>query len=489
MPLAAPAARLAAPLGRRVLITTVLGSSMALLDSTVVNVALPSIGRTLGGGIEWLQWIVSAYMLTLASFLLLGGSLGDRFGRRRVFLVGVVWFTFASLLCALAPNLAFLTAARALQGIGGALLMPGALALIQTTIHPEDRGRAIGAWSGWSGVAAAVGPLVGGWLVEVLGWRWIFLLNLPLGTAVVLVARKIPEGAPRIETKRIDLPGACLAVAGLGALSYAFISSGASGLGDPGVWPWLVVGISAMVSFVIVERHSSGPMLPLSLFASRDFTAANLVTFFAYAALGGTFFFVVIYLQIVASYPPIVAGLSLLPISAVMLLLSSWVGGLAGRKGPRRLLAAGCLVAGIGMLLLARIGTRPSFIGDLLPAMLVVAFGITFAAVPVTVAVLASADPARAGAASGINNAVARTAGLFAVAALPPLTGLSGEDYGATLPASFPRAMHVCALLLGVASILAWTLLRDGKLRGPPSANHPSCPVAGPPVADDDPRW
>jgi len=474
-------ARLSEPAGRRVLGTTVLGSSMAFLDSTVVNVALPSIGRSFDAGIAGLQWTVGAYMLTVASLLLLGGALGDRYGRRRVYRIGVVWFTIASAACAAAPTLEVLVAARAFQGVGGALLTPGALSLIQSTIHSDDRGRAIGAWSGLSGVAAALGPLVGGWLVEALGWRWIFLINLPIGAVVAWIARGIPETRAEQTQGRVDVAGGALAVIGLGATSLAFITSDGSGMGA--TWPWLAVGVAALVAFVAVERRASAPMLPLSLFTSSDFTGANVVTFFAYAALGGTFFFVVLYLQVVAGYEPILAGMALLPISLVMLLLSSWVGGLAGRKGPRWLLAGGCSVAAIGMVLLAHLDIHPSFFGEVVPSMLVVAVGLTFAAVPVTVAVLAAADPGHAGAASGVNNAVARTAGLLAIAVLPAVTGLAGSDYADALRASFPRAMYVCAALLALAALISWASIRNERLRSPPGGHDPpsSCPVAGPP--------
>lgn len=480
-------ARLASPAGRWVLLTTVLGSSMALLDSTVVNVALPTLGEEFDAGIAGLQWTIDAYMLTLASFLLLGGSLGDRFGRRRVFVVGVWWFTLTSLLCAVAPTLGVLVAARALQGVGGALLTPGALALIQSSIHPEDRARAIGAWSGMSGVAAAVGPLVGGWIVGALGWRWIFLLNLPLGALVVASARHLEETRRPGATERMDWLGALLAVVGLGAISYALISAGERAGGATVVAAGFV-GVACLVAFVFVERRADDPMLPLELFRSREFSAANLITFFAYAALGGTFFFLVLFLQVVAGYSPILSGMSLLPVSGVMLVLSSWVGGLAGRVGPRRLLAGGCLVSAVGMVLLSNLGTQPTFLADVLPPMLVFAVGLTFVAIPVTVAVLAAADPGRAGAASGVNNAVARAAGLLAVAALPLVTGLSGQDYGSALPTSFPRAMRIGAGLLVVSALLAWFLIRDAKLRtrrggkvDSPAA-RPSCPVSAPPL-------
>ncbi|HEY0841099.1 MAG TPA: MFS transporter [Vulgatibacter sp.] len=462
--------RLSEPAGRRVLVTTVLGSSMALLDSTVVNVALPSLGRSLGAGIAGLQWTIDAYMLTLASFLLLGGSLGDRFGRRRAFVVGVWWFTLASVLCAAAPSLGVLVAARALQGIGGALLMPGALALIQSSIHRDDRARAIGAWSGLSGVAAAIGPLVGGWIVGALGWRWIFLLNVPIGAAVVMAARQVQESRRQSVGGRMDVAGAILAVVGLGAISYALISAGEAGNAAAGAVSG-AIGVASLIAFVVVEHRSADPMLPLGLFESREFSVANIVTFFAYAALGGTFFFLVLFLQLVAGYTPLLAGLSLLPISIVMLLVSPTAGGLAGRIGPRRLLAGGSLVAGVGMALLAGLGTSPSFWSDVVPRVLVVAAGLSFVAAPVTVAVLAAADPSRAGAASGVNNAVARAAGLLAVAALPLLTGLSRTDYREALSASFPRAMWIDAALLGVSAILSLALIRDSRLRTGPDRN------------------
>lgn len=456
--------RLSEPAGHRLLLTTVLGSSMALLDSTVVNVALPTIGRSLDAGIAGLQWVVSAYMLTLSALLLLGGALGDRYGRRRVYRIGVLWFTAASVACAAAPNLGFLVGARALQGIGGALLMPGALALIQSNIHPDDRGRAIGAWSGLSGVAAAVGPLLGGLLVEVVGWRWIFLLNVPLGAVVEWGAKGIRETRAELSPGKVDVLGSALAVLGLGAISYGFISTDAA-KGAGLTWVWIAAGVVALGVFVWVERRRKSPMVPLSLFSSRDFTGANLVTFFAYAALGGTLFFVVLYLQMVSSYSPILAGLSLTPISVVMLTLSSWAGGLTDRKGPRRLLAGGCVVAAIGLILMSRIGSQPSFFVGVLPPMVIVAVGITFAAIPVTVAVLAAAAPGHAGAASGINNAVARMAGLLAIAILPAVTGLSGEDYVASLGTSFPRAMLVCAALLLAAALLSWWLIDDERIR------------------------
>jgi len=495
--------RLAEPAGRWLVLTAVLGSGLALLDSTVINVALPAIDAGLDAGVAGLQWTVNGYLLTLSAFLLVGGSLGDLFGRRRIFRIGAWWFALASLLCGLAPNIEILAAARGLQGVGGALLTPGSLALIQATIHPDDRGRAIGAWSGASGVAAAIGPLLGGWMVESLGWRWVFLLNLPLAALTLASSRKIPESrAPRpalapsrpseAERERsgapasgLDWAGAMLAVVGLGGITLGLIEAEGRGLG---AWPVLLslgIGVTATIAFIRVERRHPTPMLPLELFRSRTFSGANLVTFCAYAALGGMFFFFVLYLQVVAGYSPMQAGLSLLPISLVMFLLSSRAGALAARIGARLPMTIGCIVAASGMFWLSGLDREPAYLSEVLPAVALFSVGLVFIAVPVTVAVLAAVSPGRAGVASGVNNAVARAAGLLAVAALPLVTGLTGDDYAQALARSFPRAMIACAALLLVASMLTWLLVRDDgakpdvRLREP---SRSSCPIAGPPL-------
>ena len=334
-----PDVRLASPQGRWILLTTVLGSSMALLDSTVVNVALPHIGRDLGADLAALQWTVNAYMVTLAGLILLGGALGDRFGRRRIFVLGVLWFAAASLLCGLAPNAGVLIAARALQGIGGALLTPGSLALIQASFHADDRGRAVGLWSGFGGVGAAVGPFVGGWLVDGAGWRWVFLLNVPLALLCAPVAlRHVPESSDERAHTRFDALGAALGATALALLTYALIEARAES--------WTVAlsavaGAVAAVAFVVVERRGGDPMMPLDVFASRQFTAVNLVTLCVYAAFGGFFFLAALQLQVVVGWSALAAGTALLPTTVLMLLLSARSGALAERLGPRLQLTAG----------------------------------------------------------------------------------------------------------------------------------------------------
>lgn len=449
--------RLRSPVGRWVLATTVLGSAMAVLDSTVVNVALPTIGRELHAGVSGMQWVVNAYLLTLSAFVLVGGSLGDRFGRRRVFVVGVAWFAAASLLCGLAPTMPVLGLARALQGVGGALLTPGSLALIQAAIHRDDRSRAVGLWSGLSGIAALIGPFAGGVVIAAISWRWLFLVNVPLAGLVVLAARHVPESRDEATAGSFDLVGAGSCALALAGITYALIEAEAA---RRTAYAALAVGVVAGLGFVLVERRSRFPMMPLALFRSREFAAANLITLAAYAALSGTLFSVVLYLQVVAGYSPQRAGLALLPATLVMLSLSSWIGGMVGKLGARWLLCGGSLIAAVAELLFARVGRDPTYVRDVLPAALLFGLGMTGVAVPVTVTVLASIDPARSGIASGVNNAVARAAGLLAIAALPLATGLSGERYAITLPASYPQALRICAALFVLAALGSALLLR-----------------------------
>ncbi|MGH3625660.1 MAG: MFS transporter, partial [Sciscionella sp.] len=325
---------LASARGRWVLATTALGSGLALLDSTVVNVALGRMGRELDAGFSGLQWTVNGYTLTLASLMLLGGSLGDRLGRRRVFLVGVVWFALASLLCGVAPNIELLVAARALQGIGGALLTPGSLAIISASFRPEDRTKAVGAWSGLGGVAGAVGPFVGGWLVE-WSWRAVFLINLPFAALIVVMAlRHVPESRDIEAGTRLDIPGTVLCAIGLAGLTYGLTAVGDAGLA-PAVVVSLAVGVLALVAFVAVQRRSANPLMPLELFANTQFSAANVATLLMYGALGPVFFLVVLQLQVVAGFSPLAAGTAMLPVTGLMLLLSARAGALAQRIGPR----------------------------------------------------------------------------------------------------------------------------------------------------------
>ncbi|WP_149548117.1 MFS transporter [Streptomyces marokkonensis] len=470
-----PDVRLASPQGRWILLTTVLGSSMALLDSTVVNVALPRIGRALDADLAALQWTVNAYMVTLAGLILLGGALGDRFGRRKVFVIGVLWFAAASLLCGLAPNAGVLIAARALQGVGGALLTPGSLALIQASIHPDDRGRAVGLWSGFGGIGAAVGPFVGGWLVDGPGWRWVFLLNVPLALLCAPVAlRHVPESAGGKAEGRFDVLGAALGAVALALVTYALIEAGEGSLV---VTASAVAGLAAAVAFVLVEKRRPDPMMPLDIFASRQFSAVNVVTLCVYAAFGGFFFLAALQLQVVVGWSALAAGTALLPTTALMLLLSARSGELGDRIGPRIPLTAGPLLCAAGMLLMLRVGPGASYAADVLPALLVLGLGMVTLVAPLTATVLASVDTARAGLASGINNAAARAAGLVAVAALPLLTGMGPEAYRVpdAFDDAFRRAMALCAGVLVIGSAVAFATVR----RPAPDCCRPECRTHG----------
>ncbi|MFJ9704658.1 MFS transporter [Streptomyces sp. NPDC101234] len=462
-----PDVRLASSQGKWILLTTVLGSSMAMLDSTVVNVALPRIGEDLNASLSALQWTVNAYMLTLAGLILLGGSLGDQYGRRKVFVTGVVWFAAASLLCGLAPTDAVLIGARALQGIGGALLTPGSLALIQASFHPDDRARAVGLWSGFGGIGAAVGPFLGGWLVDGPGWRWVFLLNVPLALLCVPVAlRHVPESSDERAHGRFDVLGAVLAALALGLVTYALIEAGTLAL-------LAVAGVAAGVAFVYVEKHRPDPMLPLDIFASRQFTALNIVTLCVYGAFGGYFFLTALQLQVVAGYSALAAGTALLPTTALMLLFSARSGALADTIGPRIPLTVGPLLCAAAMLLMLRVGEHANYLTDVLPAVLVMGVGMVTLVAPLTASVLASVDTARAGIASGINNAAARAGSLIAVAGLPLLAGMGPEAYrsAAAFDAAFRRAMPICAGVLVVGAALAFALVR----RPAPGCVRPEC--------------
>ncbi|MFI2075331.1 MULTISPECIES: MFS transporter [Streptomyces] len=469
----AGAVRLGTPVGRWVVLTAVLGSGMAMLDSTVVNVALPHIGKDLDADLGALQWTVNAYMLTLAGLILLGGSLGDRYGRRRVFVTGTVWFALASLLCGLAPDAGILIAARALQGVGGALLTPGSLALIQAVFHPDDRAGAVGAWSGLGGVASAVGPFVGGWLVDGPGWRWVFLINLPLAAVCVPVALKhVPETRDPSAHGRFDVLGAALGALALAAVTYALIAAP-----DKGASPWVIVpgvaGVLLGVAFVYVERRRANPMLPLEIFRVRQFSAINVVTVFVYAAFSGFFFLSVLQLQVVLGWSALEAGTALLPTTVLMLMLSARSGRVAQRVGARLPLTVGPLLCAAGLLLMTRVGAGARYWTDVLPALVVLGLGMVVLVAPLTATVLASVDVARAGLASGINNAAARAAGLIAVAALPLAAGMGPDVYRdpAAFSAAFDRAMLLCAGALLVGAALAW-----GTVRAPErGVCHPEC--------------
>jgi EmrB/QacA subfamily drug resistance transporter len=462
----APALALRSTQGRGVLAATILGSGLASLDATVVNVALPRIGTDLGIGLTALQWTVNAYTLTLAGLLLLGGSLGDRRGRRRIFVLGVLWFTAASAGCTVAPTGGVLIAMRALQGIGGALLTPGSLAILEAVFRRDDRAPAVGAWSGLGGIATAIGPVLGGLLVGAApwGWRLVFLINLPIAAVVILLSmRYIPETRDEQAHGRLDVPGAVLAALGLAGVVYGLTEGPQRGWSGEYVAA-LVAGVLLLIAFLLVEARSRAPMMPLSLFRSKNFAAANLVTLVVYAALSGSLFLLPVQLQRVAGYEPVAAGSALLPVTVVMLLLSSRMGRLAQRIGPRWPMTVGPLVAGGGLALFTRIGADASYLVDVLPEVLIFALGLSITVAPLTATVLAAAPAHQVGVASAVNNDVARAAGLLAVAVLPGLAGITPRAYDrpAELSAGFHHAVLICAALCALGGVLsALTIGRD----------------------------
>jgi EmrB/QacA subfamily drug resistance transporter len=473
--------------GRWVIAATVLGSGIVMIDGTVVNIALPVIGRDFGTGIAALQWTVTAYTLTLSAFLLIGGALGDRYGRRRVFLIGVAWFAVASLLCGLAPSIGILIAARALQGVGAALLTPGSLAILQATFRESDRAPAIGLWSGLGGVAMAAGPFVGGYLIEAVSWRLIFLINLPLVVAVVWISlRHVPETRDPAATGRLDLAGGLLAALGLGSLIFALIEAPSFGWTSAGVVLALVASAAALTAFVAHERRARHPMLPLSIFRSRQFTSANVVTLLVYGALGGALFLIPVQLQQVLGYSPLEAGIALLPVTVVMLLLSAQAGRLSQRIGPRLPMTVGPIVAGLGLALLSNVEAGSAYLTAFLPDIVVFSLGLTLTVSPLTAAVLAAAPSERSGIASAVNNAAARAAGLIAVAALPVVVGLTGSAYlqPAVFAVGFKRSMWITGALCALGGVVALFTIR-GRRRRDAEKECYSCPLDAPPLASN----
>ncbi|HYN92198.1 MAG TPA: DHA2 family efflux MFS transporter permease subunit [Thermoleophilaceae bacterium] len=409
----------AASAKRLVLVAAILGTTVVTVDSTVVNVALPAVQDDLGGGLAGQQWTSNAYLLTLSSLLLVGGSLGDLFGARRVFGLGVAGFGITSLFCALSPTIELLVVARALQGVFGALLTPAALAVIVATFPPDERGRAVGAWTAWGGMGTVLGPLIGGQLVDTASWRWIFAINVPIVLITLfLVMRVVPEGRPRAADARVDAVGAALCALGLAGITYGLIEQPLHGWGDPMVLLPLAGGALLFAGFIAWEARTAHPMLPLSLFRRRNFAVGNVETFSMYAGLGLLFFFLVLFLQQVAGYSALEAGTTTIPVTLVMFSLSTRFGALADRHGPRFFMGIGPLISAAGLALFLRLDADVDYLTDLLPGLLVFALGLSMTVAPLTATVLADADEHNAGIASGVNNAIARVASLIAIAAV-----------------------------------------------------------------------
>jgi EmrB/QacA subfamily drug resistance transporter len=481
--------------GRWVLAATVLGSGIASLDSTVVGIALPAIGRDFHVGVASLQWVVDAYTLALAGLLLLGGTLGDRYGRRKVFIIGTVWFALASALCGVAPDATTLILARALQGVGAALLTPGSLAILQASFVPDDRSKAIGAWSGLGGLATAIGPFIGGWLISAVSWRLVFFINLPIAVAVVaMAARHVPESKAPDETGRLDIPGAVTITAALVGVTYGLIAAPDAGWTSATVLGSLLGGVAFFAAFIYIEGHVREPMLPLNVFASRQFSAANAVTFVVYAALGGILFLMPTVLQVSARYSPLESGAALLPVTAIMLFLSARSGALAARIGPRLQMSVGPLVIAAGLLLLIRATGSGGYLVDVLPAVLVFGFGLAINVAPLTSTAMSAVPAEHSGIASAVNNDVARAAGLIAVAVLPVAAGITGSTYlnGPDLARGFHHALIISAIACVIGGLLAAATIRNPARRKPqpgeageaaaPARSEISCTLDGPPL-------
>ncbi|HSO96047.1 MAG TPA: MFS transporter [Acidimicrobiia bacterium] len=446
--------------GRWVIVTAVLGSGIAFLDSTVVNVALPAIAKDFHASLADLQWVVTSYLLTLGSLLVIGGSLGDLFGRRRIFVFGLIGFAVTSLLSGVAPSIGTLIAARALQGMTAALLIPGSLAIISASFRQEDRGAAIGAWSGLAGVATAIGPFLGGFLIDSVSWRLVFLINLPFVVVTVYLAnRHVPETRDETADRRVDVLGGAVLAAGLGGVVYALIDGPAHGWSGFALVLGLA-GLGALASWVVVELRSSHPMVPLDTFKNRQFSGANAVTFVVYGAFGAVTFLLVVHLQTDLGYSALEAGASLIPITLLMLSFSARMGALAQRIGPRIPMTVGPIIAGIGVALLARVDSGASYLTTVLPGLLVLGVGLVFTVAPLTAAVLGAVADEHMGVGSAINNAVSRIAGLLAVAVLPAAAGLTGAGGRLNLASGFGRAMVISGGIAAFGGVLAWLTVR-----------------------------
>ena len=471
--------------GRIALAATVGASAMASLDATVVNVALPHIGRDLDTDVTALQWVLTGYLLGLASFILLAGALGDRLGRRRVFLIGTTWFAAASLVCGLAPSIGVLVTTRILQGIGGALLTPGSMAILQASFRESDRAVAVGAWSALGGIAGAIGPFVGGGLVDGPGWRWVFLLNVPLSVVVIVCARSaVPESRDPHASGPLDVRGVGLSVVALACGTWALTEAGLRGWGDTGVLAALGVALLAMAAFVVHVRRARDPLVPPALFRDRTFTVLNLGTLLLYTGIGLAFFLVAYELQVAAGWSALEAGLALLPTTALMLLLSARSGALAQRIGPRLQLTVGPLMTGAGMLLLTRVDAETTWVTEVLPGSVVLGLGLVTYVAPLTATVMAATDPDHVSTGSGVNNAVARTASLAGLAVIPVLAGLPAAVGADEVTDAVSTALMIAAALaISAGVVMSVGLAR--RVRTSPTVRRVHCAVEGPPIQPD----
>lgn len=481
--------------GRWVIAAAVLGSGVAFLDGSVVNAALPAIASDLHANLADLQWVLTGYLLTLGSLLVIGGSLGDLFGRRRMFMIGLLGFAAASLLCGVAPSTATLIAARCIQGMSASLLVPGSLAIISASFCDEDRPRAIGTWSGLGGIALAIGPFLGGWLIDSVSWRAVFLINLPVvAVTAVLTLRHVPEshdtesghdaaGVPLSVLQRVDVLGGALLAFGLGGVVYSLIEGPGSSWSASTVLIG-VVGAALLVGFVVEEVRSKHPMVPLSVFRSRQFSGANATTLAVYGALGSAMFLVVVYLQTVLRYSALEAGAAFIPITIFMLAFSARAGALAQRIGPRLPMTIGPLVAGAGIALFSRAQPGTSYWAGVLPGAVVLGMGLTLTVAPLTAAVLAAIDDRHAGVGSAINNAVARLAGLLTIAVLPTVAGLAGKGGGLDFGSGFDHAMYIGGGLCAVGGVIAFLTIRTVAPVRTFTRADVSAPCQGPSLAE-----
>lgn len=447
--------------GQGALAAVSLGSAIAILDGTVVNIALPTIGRQLDASLPQLQWVVNGYLLTLSALILVGGSLADRFGRRRIYLLGIGGFAVASGLCVAAQSPGQLIAARLVQGVAGALLTPGALAVISASFRREDRAAAIGQWAGVSGVATAAGPFLGGWILDQGGWRWIFAINIPLCVAVVVMCLVwVPESNDAEAPHRFDLRGAALAALALGAVTFAF--TGGDGIPRIVLVALGIIGLGLAVTFVLVERRTDGALVPMTLFTNRIFSAANAMTLLVYGSLSAVLLLLVLQLQVTVGYSPLQSGVATLPMTIAIALLSSRAAALSARIGPRIPMSVGPLLAAGGVALLSTVGAGAGYWSGIFPGILLFSLGMSMLVSPLTATVLDAAPNRYAGVASGVNNAVARAGGLLMVAALPAVVGLSGDDYQSAeaLTPGFRAGLLICAVLLLLGGLVSWVGLR-----------------------------